>query len=435
MSAAAHASQGPEFTTSMWNRGIIVGIILLGVAVAVGGAFLGLGSFIESNWHDAAVEYEDSHSGHHHWSHIAAKAVSDAGKAIVGIFGIFGGIYLIMAFYNANTHVIDDHHDDHGHHGSSAPIIISIGVLLFVAGFPAFADAFGADGGGIGTAGIGATSLVTSVLGLIILTVGIAQWWQEDSTIDGSHEMKATGTPFEGQDIRKAGMWIFLMSELMVFGSFFSSYLRMRTSWTTHWTAGGTELEGCGVHSYVDSPGVELCANGGTVNLLDGSGTVELSGYVVVASEYVAHNFLTLLPGAINTFALIISSYTIVLALRAAKDMSLDDDVRHRRVRNYLIVTLALGTMFLILKLVEWGHLVDEGFTLATGGMAASIFYVTTGAHGMHVFIGLLILLFYIFKADTKTFDGNPQGIEYFGLYWHFVDLAWVVIFPAFYLY
>ena len=124
-----------------------------------------------------------------------------------------------------------------------------------------------------------------------------------------------------------------------------------------------------------------------------------------------------------------------MLALRATKDMSLDDDVRHRRVRNYLIVTLALGTMFLILKLVEWGHLVDEGFTLATGGMAASIFYVTTGAHGMHVFIGLLILLFYIFKADTKTFDGNPQGIEYFGLYWHFVDLAWVVIFPAFYLY
>ena len=52
------------------------------------------------------------------------------------------------------------------------------------------------------------------------------------------------------------------------------------------------------------------------------------------------------------------------------------------------------------------------------------------------MFVGLLVMLYLIFKADTVGYDErNGQGIEYFGLYWHFVDLAWVVIFPAFYLY
>ena len=78
--------------------------------------------------------------------------------------------------------------------------------------------------------------------------------------------------------------------------------------------------------------------------------------------------------------------------------------------------------------------MVAEGFTIGT--QAGSIFYISTGAHGLHVFIGLLVMLYLIFKADTVGYDEkNGQGIEYFGLYWHFVDLAWVVIFPAFYLY
>jgi cytochrome c oxidase subunit I+III len=103
-------------------------------------------------------------------------------------------------------------------------------------------------------------------------------------------------------------------------------------------------------------------------------------------------------------------------------------------VRNYLIATFLLGSMFIVLKLIEWSHLVAEGFTIGT--QAGSIFYISTGAHGLHVFIGLLVMLYLIFKADTVGYDEkNGQGIEYFGLYWHFVDLAWVVIFPAFYLY
>ena len=55
-------------------------------------------------------------------------------------------------------------------------------------------------------------------------------------------------------------------------------------------------------------------------------------------------------------------------------------------MRNYLIATLALGSLFIVLKLVEWSHLIAEGFTLAT--QQGSIFYIATGAHGLHVFIG-----------------------------------------------
>ncbi len=150
-----------------------------------------------------------------------------------------------------------------------------------------------------------------------------------------------------------------------------------------------------------------------------------------------------MLPGAVNTFALIISSYTIVLALKVAKshDYKVPNGplgklmpTKKAAIRNYLIITLALGTMFIVLKLVEWSHLIAEGFTVGTE--QGSIFYVATGAHGVHVFAGLLVMLYMIFKADTVEWDEeNAQGIEYFGLYWHFVDLAWVVIFPAFYLY
>ena len=155
-------------------------------------------------------------------------------------------------------------------------------------------------------------------------------------------------------------------------------------------------------------------------------------------------DFWTLLPGGINTFALIISSYTIVLALKVAKDVNWEPSknalmarlfpARQKAVRNYLLITVALGSLFIVLKLIEWSHLIAEGFTIDS--QAGSIFYVATGAHGLHVFIGLLVMLFMVFKADTVGYDEeNGQGIEYFGLYWHFVDLAWVAIFPAFYLY
>ena len=347
--------------------------------------------------------------------------------AFIGLGGFLNSIYPDEASH-------DDHGyggDDHEHHGSGSPIVFSLGILLFLMGFPSFQGSLGDMLSGV-EANLGDLGL--SMLGLTVVTAGIANWWREDLPFIGNHEQIATSDPFAGQHIRKAGIWVFIMSEVMVFATFFSAYLRMRTEWCTGWQV-ANENPNCLVET---SPGVFeyqinmltasdfLRPNGGMLDGLGGQG-----------------DFMTLLPGAINTFALIISSYTIVLALKTAKDknwvaptglMGKLLPTQKIAVRNYLIATFVLGSMFIVLKLVEWSHLVAEGFTIGT--QAGSIFYISTGAHGVHVFVGLLIMLYLVFKADTVGYDErNGQGIEYFGLYWHFVDLAWVVIFPAFYLY
>ena len=345
----------------------------------------------------------------------------------------------------------DDHHgghDEHEHHGSASPIILSFGCLLFLLGFPDFAD--GLHGLMMGSTKGSVGDLSVSMVGLTVVTAGIANWWREDLPFKGYGEQIATSDPFQGHHIRKAGIWVFLMSEVMVFATFFSAYLRMRTEWCTFWAfkenlIAGTTVEGCVTESHIsiyNDPRPDVAQ---TVEQLwpTALGDLTASDYLRPGGAVGTGDFWTMLPGAVNTFALIISSYTIVLALKVAKthDYKAPTGVfgklmptKKAAIRNYLIITLALGTMFIVLKLVEWSHLIAEGFTIGTE--QGSIFYVATGAHGVHVFAGLLIMLYMVFKADTVEWDEkNAQGIEYFGLYWHFVDLAWVVIFPAFYLY
>ena len=89
-------------------------------------------------------------------------------------------------------------------------------------------------------------------------------------------------------------------------------------------------------------------------------------------------------------------------------------------------------------------HLYDEAAHACTPGneaifdirMSASTFYVTTGTHGVHVLGGMVALAYMVIKAFKGGYTPqNAVSIEYFGLYWHFVDLVWVLVFPAFYLY
>jgi len=371
-----------HISNDVWMRTVGLGIATIVGGVVTCGALVVGGHFV------------DNMTG----NHVLADGIIIAGWAVLGITLIFGGLYAVAGFANSSIPDEEHDHDDHGHHGSASPIIMAAGVLLFMMGFDGSMEYLrGEPFNGFDT--------MLAIVGLTIIFVAIGNWWREDLPFSGHGEPKSLGQPFEGQDIRKVGMWIFLMSEMMVFASFFSSYLRMRTGWCTQWD---------------EKVGSACVENGDTI--------------VQVASDLVASSPWTLLPGAINTFALILSSYTIVLALKTAKNMELDADVRNRKVRNYMLATLALGSLFIVLKLVEWGHLIHEGFTV--GSVQGSIFYVATGAHGLHVFVGLLIMLYYIFKSDTVGWDEkNAQGIEYFGLYWHFVDLAWVAIFPAFYLY
>ncbi len=435
------SGHGAHVENGIWMRAVMMGGIILTIGVLL---FATLGVAMADGKHDTWADLEDDY--HHEETVLAAQdnistseaeelehlhhEVEQAHLSYLS-YRVSGITILLMSiayasfigfggFLNASkSNGDDDHGDDHGdgygddHHGSASPIIFAFGILLFLAGFPDFAIACKAMLNASVTADLGMLSL--SLVGLLTIAIAVSNWWFEDLPFNGEGEQIATSYPFEGEHIRKAGLWVFIMSEIMVFATFFSSYLRMRTEWCTDWAI---------------RDGVEACKD-------------VPEGTVVTASDLLRYDFATLLPGAINTFALIISSYTIVLALKTARNkdwkaptglMGKFMPTRKAAIRNYLIATLMLGSLFIVLKLVEWSHLVAEGFDIGT--VQGSIFYIATGAHGLHVFVGLLVMLYLVFKADTVGFDeDNAQGIEYFGLYWHFVDLAWVVIFPAFYLY
>lgn len=284
---------------------------------------------------------------------------------------------------------------DHGHHiegefhNSWAPITMSMGLMITLLGFAVWGAAF-------------------AVVGLTIVFIGLGMWWKQDLPLDGSYEPKAVHAPFHGQDVRKVGMWVFLMSEMMVFSSFFSTYIRYRTR--------------------------------------DGFATAGSDATGHVASYYVTHSFWTLLPGGINTLMLIVSSFTVVMALKYAKMpefvapknplLKMIAPDRRRAIRNNLIITAVLASLFITLKLYEWWVLYHHDHFYHSSGMAGATFYTITGAHGVHVFAGIVALIYMAFKAHRGGYTPlNAQSIEYFGLYWHFVDLMWVIIFPGFYLY
>ena len=127
--------------------------------------------------------------------------------------GIGGFINLIQP---QEDHGHEDHHDDHHdeHHGSASPIIFCVGVLLFLMGFPDFVEASRALLSQGGTFAPG--DLVLSTLGLTVIMIGVANWWREDLPFIGYGEQIATSAPFEGEHIRKAGLWVFIMSEVML---------------------------------------------------------------------------------------------------------------------------------------------------------------------------------------------------------------------------
>ncbi len=104
------------------------------------------------------------------------------------------------------------------------------------------------------------------------------------------------------------------------------------------------------------------------------------------------------------------------------------------RLRVGLLSTFLLGAAFLAIKASEWSELFRRGFTLSSG-LPGSTYYLTTGTHGLHVLAGLVGLLYLIAKASKGGFTmENHDAVENFGLYWHFVEIVWVFIFPLFYL-
>jgi heme/copper-type cytochrome/quinol oxidase subunit 3 len=179
-----------------------------------------------------------------------------------------------------------------------------------------------------------------------------------------------------GLDNRKLGMWIFLASEVMLFSALIGAFLTIKAG-----------------------------------------------------SPPDANHVLNVPITAVNTFVLIISSTTVVMALSSIQDGN------KRRLLYYLIATLLLGATFLSIQVIEYRNLIlDHGFTPASSPFAGA-FFTVTGLHGFHVFIGLIACAWLIYQAAKQRFTAEEHGrVEVFGLYWHFVDVVWIVLFTIIYL-
>jgi cytochrome c oxidase subunit 3 len=133
---------------------------------------------------------------------------------------------------------------------------------------------------------------------------------------------------------------------------------------------------------------------------------------------------------ALMTFILITSSMTMGTAVTAAR---LGD---HKKALRNLVFTIIGGLSFLSCQAYEWTELIHEGARLSHNPWGApqfgQAFFILTGFHGSHVFSGLVILI--VTAIRTAMGKTPAQGVEMAGLYWHFVDLVWVFIFTLFYL-
>jgi len=176
----------------------------------------------------------------------------------------------------------------------------------------------------------------------------------------------------------KAAIWWFLASEIMVFGGLITSYVLM------------------------------MFAHGGF-------------------AEQAVHVKWKL--GALNTLVLLTSSMTMILALASARKKDLE------KTRMFLGITVLLGLTFLVIKIFfEYIPEIGEGFTPASG-MFWSFYFGMTGLHGVHVFGGIVanfcLFIYTMRKVDWSLLE---RRVEYAGLYWHFVDVVWIFLFPLLYL-
>jgi len=186
----------------------------------------------------------------------------------------------------------------------------------------------------------------------------------------------------------KMGMWIFLYTEMLLFGGMFLVYAVYRFHYPQEFHLASEELD------------------------------------------------ITI--GSINTLILLTSSLTMALSIAALqkgkKQLSL----------VLQVVTMLLGAAFLANKYVEWGAKIHHGIypnseTLLSQSKGSIIFFglyfVMTGIHGLHVLIGMGVFLFMIvFTVRGSVSPVNIVKLENSGLYWHFVDIVWVYLFPLFYL-
>jgi cytochrome c oxidase subunit 3 len=176
-------------------------------------------------------------------------------------------------------------------------------------------------------------------------------------------------------DAPTLGMLLFIASEVMLFGSFFTAYFFVRVNGDAEWPLEPFELP-----------------------------------------TYVA---------GVNTAILVTSSFTIHWALQSIKRGS------RAGLQAGLVLTVALGLTFLLTQVREYSRV---GFSPADGAFG-TIFYGLTGLHGAHVFVGLTLLTFATIRAFRGHFSPQAHwGVEIPGIYWHFVDVMWIVVYTTVYI-
>jgi len=200
--------------------------------------------------------------------------------------------------------------------------------------------------------------------------------------------------PFGNASTGKLGMWLFLVMDALTFATILSGglYLRLRT---------------------------DLWPNAGEI--------------------------LNIPLTSFNTFLLIISSFTMVLALNSARSKDIDN------LKLFLSLTILGGVTFLGIQVYEYGHFIVGGPALENAllqagfsghssltwntGVYGSTFYATTSFHGLHVLTGVIYLSVILFNVSKGVgLEAYYDRIEIAGLFWHFVDLVWILVFTIIYL-
>ncbi len=206
-----------------------------------------------------------------------------------------------------------------------------------------------------------------------------------DAVVEETH---STAHAHRDDEASKMGMWLFLFTELLLFGGMFLLYAGYRFLYADGFKAAATEM-----NSFI---------------------------------------------GTINTIILLTSSLTVALSISALQKK------QKKLAVALLFFTLLCGLTFLINKYFEWGHEIGNGIypkgpaleNMSNGEvMYFGLYYVMTGLHGLHVIAGMIfisIVLGFVIK-DKITFD-NYARLENSGLYWHLVDIIWIFLFPLFYL-
>lgn len=188
----------------------------------------------------------------------------------------------------------------------------------------------------------------------------------------------------------KMGMWIFMVTEILMFGGLFAAYIVFRLWYPDLFTQASAQLD--------------------------------------------------TFWGAVNTVVLIGSSLTVAMAIKSAQ---------LNQIKNIAInlgITLALAGVFMVIKYFEWTHKFDlgifpgefyafDGIEHEKANVFYSLYYLMTGLHGIHVLIGMGLMGWLLWRSLKGHFNSEYYTpVEITGLYWHLVDIIWIFLFPLFYL-